>query len=251
MTRVIAIGNQKGGVGKSTTTLHLGYGLAHLGRQVLMIDLDPQSSLTFACGVKGAEGSSMAELLGSTEPGTVTLRQIVRKMGDGLYLAPSDIALSRSEAGLLLRRGREGVLGWALAGVKTDYVLIDCPPSLGLLTVNALTAADEVVIPTICEYLALRGIALFLETVEEVREYLNPELKVLGVIPTFYDGRLIHTQAVLDALEERGLPIFNIQIRRTVRLAEAALAHQPLFDYAPGNPNAIAYQRLAEVVDHG
>ena len=251
MTRVIAIGNQKGGVGKSTTTLHLGYGLAHLGRQVLMIDLDPQSSLTFACGVKGAEGSSMAELLGSTEPGTVTLRQIVRKMGDGLYLAPSDIALSRSEAGLLLRRGREGVLGWALAGVKTDYVLIDCPPSLGLLTVNALTAADEVVIPTICEYLALRGIALFLETVEEVREYLNPELKVLGVLPTFYDGRLIHTQAVLDALEERGLPIFNIQIRRTVRLAEAALAHQPLFDYAPDNPNAIAYQRLAEVVDHG
>jgi chromosome partitioning protein len=247
MPRIIAIANQKGGVGKTTTTLTLGAALVERGRSVLLIDLDPQSSLTIALGVNAAN-RSMYEVLGSTEPGTKSLREIVHQITPRFFLAPSDIALSRSEAGLMVRLGREGVLRKILSGVRSDYVLIDCLPSLGILTINALVASDEVIIPTVSEYLALRGIALFYQTLQEVRT-INPALKVRGILPTFYDSRLLHAQEVLEAMRERGLPVFDVYIGRTIRFAEASLAGESILTYARNNPGAQAYRTLAEIVD--
>ena len=247
MPRIIAIANQKGGVGKTTTTLTLGAALVERGKSVLLVDLDPQSSLTISLGVNAA-GSSMHEVMGSTEPGTQTLRDIVHQISPRFFLAPSDIALSRSEAGLMIRLGRESVLKKVLANVRPDYVLIDCLPSLGILTINALVAADEVIIPTVAEYLALRGIALFYQALREVHA-INPTLKVLGILPTFYDSRLLHTQEVLDAMREKGLPLFDVRVGRTVRFAEASLAGESILSYARNNPGAEAYRKLAQIVD--
>lgn len=247
MPRIIAIANQKGGVGKTTTTLTLGAALVERGRSVLLIDLDPQSSLTIACGVD-AEGKSMYEVLGSTEEGIKTLRDIACQIAPRFFLAPSDIALSRSEAGLIIRMGRESVLKKALDGVRFDYVLIDCLPSLGVLTINALVAAHEVIIPTQCEYLALRGIALFYQTLREVQA-INPDLAVLGILPTFFDTRLVHARDVLQAMKDKGLPVFDTIVGRSVRFAEAALAGESILSYASDNPGAEAYRALAETVD--
>jgi chromosome partitioning protein len=247
MPRIIAIANQKGGVGKTTTTLTLGAALVERGKSVLLVDLDPQSSLTMALGVD-ATGQSMHEVMGSTEPGTKSLRDIVHQISPRFFLAPSDIALSRSESGLMVRLGRESVLKKTLSGVRSDYILIDCLPSLGILTINALVASDEVIIPTVAEYLALRGIALFYRTLRDVRS-INPALKVLGILPTFYDPRLLHTREVLSAMQKKGLPVFKICIGRTVRFAEASLAGESILSYASTNPGALAYRKLAEVVD--
>lgn len=247
MPRVIAIANQKGGVGKTTTTLTLGAALVERGRSVLLIDLDPQSSLTIACGID-APGSSMHEVLGSIEEGTKSLRSITRQLAPRFFLAPSDIALSRSEAGLIVRMGRESVLKHVLNGLRTDYVLIDCLPSLGVLTINALVAAQEVLIPSTCEYLALRGIALFYQTIHEVRA-INPNLRILGILPTFFDSRLAHARDVLQAMKDKSLPVFQVAIGRSVRFAEAALAGQSILTYATQNPGAEAYRQLAEIVD--
>jgi chromosome partitioning protein len=247
MSRTIAIANQKGGVGKTTTTLTLGAALAERGRSVLLVDLDPQSSLTIALGING-EGDSLYEVLGSTTPGTKTLRDIVHRIGPHFFLAPSDIALSRSEAGLMVRLGREGVLKKALQDAHFDYVLIDCLPSLGILTINALVAADEVIIPTACEYLALRGIALFYQTMREVQS-INPNLQVLGILPTFYDSRLVHARDVLQAMKDKGLPVLEVEVGRSVRFAESSLAGESILSYAHSHPGAEAYRKLAKIVD--
>jgi len=247
MKRIIAIANQKGGVGKTTTALTLGAALVERGRSVLLLDLDPQSSLTIALGID-AEGNSMYEVLGSTEPGSKTIRDIVHQIVPRFYLAPSDIALSRSESGLMLRLGRESILKKALASVQFDYVLIDCLPSLGILTINALVASNHVLIPTICEYLALRGIAMFYQTLREVRA-INPDLSVLGILPTFFDKRLLHTREILEAMKTKGLPVFDITVRRSVRFAEASLAGESILTYARNNPGTHAYRKLAEVID--
>lgn len=247
MPRIISIANQKGGVGKTTTTLTLGAALAERGRNVLMVDLDPQSSLTIACGID-AEGHSMHEVMGSIAEGTQTIREIVHEIAPHLLLAPSDIALSRTEAGLMARMGRETVLQKALADVHSDYVLIDCLPSLGVLTVNALVASTDVLIPTQCEYLALRGIALFYQTLREVRA-INPSLKVLGILPTFFDARLVHAREVLEAMKEKRLPVIDTIVSRSVRFAEATLAGESILTYAADNPGAEAYRKLAEVID--
>jgi chromosome partitioning protein len=144
--------------------------------------------------------------------------------------------------------GRESVLKNALQGMQFDYVLIDCLPSLGILTINALVAANEVLIPTACEYLALRGIALFYQTLHEVRS-INPHLDVLGILPTMFDSRLIHAQEVLSAMKEKGLPVFDIQIGRSVRFAEASLAGESILSYARTHPGADAYRALAAAID--
>jgi chromosome partitioning protein len=245
--RVIAIANQKGGVGKTTTSLTLGAALVERGRSVLLVDLDPQGSLTMALGVD-AEGNSLYEVLGATTSGTKTIRDITHQIAPRFFLAPSDISLSRSESGLMLRLGRESVLKRALDGCLFDYVLIDCLPSLGILTINALVAADQVLIPTSCEYLALRGIALFYQTLHEVQS-INPSLQVLGILPTFYDSRLLHSREILQAMTDRGLPVLDVQVGRSVRFPEASLAGESILTYARDHPSAEAYRRLAETID--
>jgi chromosome partitioning protein len=149
---------------------------------------------------------------------------------------------------MMVRLGRESVLKEALTGVRFDFVLLDCLPSLGILTINALVAANQVLIPTQCEYLALRSIALFYQTLYEVRA-INPDLEVLGILPTFFDGRLLHAREVLAAMKRKKLPILDVTIGRSVRFAEATLAGESILSYARDHPGAHAYRKLAEVID--
>lgn len=249
--KTLVCANHKGGVGKTATTHNLGALLAsEHGRRVLLVDLDPQSSLTAACGVDGATGDSLAAVLGDTAPGRVPLGAILREIAPGLWLAPADIALAVSELGLQTRLGRENVLRRALGTVvgRFDVCLIDCPPGLGLLTVNGLVAADAVLIPTQPQGADLRALQLFLDTIERVRD-LNPSLAVLGVLATFYDGRLTHHKDAIEALKGAGLPVLAVTVGRSVRVAEATAAGQPVSVYDPRNPQTGAYRELAKEVD--
>jgi len=195
---ILSLANQKGGVGKTATAFHLGYALAALGRRVLLVDIDPQSSLTLACGVEDAGGHSMAEVIGGADEGELAIGEVIRHLTGGLDLAPSDIALANRELALVQRWGRENVLERALEGLRGyDHIIIDAPPNLGLVTLNALVASERVVIPTIADYMSLRGLLLFIDTVGMVRRRLNPSLQILGVLPTMYDARLLHAQDVI------------------------------------------------------
>ncbi len=246
--KTLAIANHKGGVGKTATAHALGEALSN-SRRVLLIDADPQGSLTAACGIKDAAGQSLAEVLGGAQPGTLTLREIARDLGSNLQLAPGDIALASCELGLAARLGRENALRRALATVQDDYELaiIDCPPSLGLLTVNALAAAAAVLIPTQPEIVALRGLRLFLDSLEAVRDALNPELEILGIVATFYDSRLLHHKEAIAALEGAQLPLLG-KIGRSVRVAEAGATGQSVLGYARTNPRSEEYRALAQEV---
>ncbi len=246
---VLAVGNQKGGTGKTATTQALGAVLAAQGRRVLLIDADPQGSLTGACGIADTEGRSLAEVVGDTDDGALELGDVVRTLGPGLDLAPADIALASSELGLVVRMGREGVLRQALAGVDGyDLAIIDCPPSLGLLTVNALAAAHGVLIPTQPQIVDLRGLNLFLGTIERVRRALNPGLQIVGIVPTFYDARLIHHRRAVATMREASLPVLDVTIGRSVRVAESAATGQSVVDFDANNPRAREYQALGQEV---
>lgn len=246
---ILAIANQKGGVGKSTLTLNLGHELARAGRPTLLIDLDPQASLTAMCGVDDP-AQSLADVVGGATSGTARLGDILREVRRGLWLAPGDIALAASELGLVSRLGREAVLKRAIAPVAARFerVLIDCPPSLGLLTVAGLAASDSVLIPTEATGVALRALRIFLSTVENVRGEINPALQISGIVPMFFDGRLAHHQAALDALGTLGVAVFQ-SIPRSVRVAEAATAGKPISEYDPANRAATAYKTLSEEID--
>lgn len=247
----IAVSNQKGGTGKTTTAHNLGAILAGLGLRVLLLDLDPQSSLTAACGVAADDvaGRSLADVLGGAQAGRLSLAEVVRDLGGGLSLAPADIALAGCELGLTARLGRESVLRRALAPIAGgfDLALLDCPPSLGLLTVAGLVAADAVIIPTQPQAADLRGVALFVDTLRTVQSELNPALEVLGVVVTFYDSRLNHHRQALEYIQAGGLPILG-SVGRSVRVAESAGAGQPMTTFAPNNPQTEAYKSLAEKV---
>jgi len=250
--QVIATANHKGGVGKTATVHTLGVVLAAAHkRRVLLVDADPQASLTGACGVEDAAGANLADVVGAAVPGSLALRDVTRELDSGLHLAPADLSLAVSELGLVSRMGRENVLRQALAIVAQDYdvCLIDCPPSLGLLTVNALSAADAVLIPTQPQVVDLRGLRLFLDTLEQVRNGLNPGLETLGILVTFFDARLLHHRGAVETMEAAGLPLLPVRIGRSVRVAEAATGGEVVTTYAPGNPQAEAYRQLAEVVD--
>ena len=250
--RTVAIANQKGGTGKSATTHALGAVLAsEHQRRVLMVDIDPQSSLTEACASSDTSGSSLAEVLGGATPGKLNLRKIILELSENLYLAPADLALAATELGLVSRMGRENVLKKALSTVENDFdiALIDCPPSLSLLTVNALTAADGVLIPTQPQAVDLRGLRLFLDTLDNIRQELNPELETLGILPTFFDRRLTHHKEAIAAMERAGLPLMGVKIGRSVRVAEAAAEGQTVVTYEPQNPQALAYRELAEEIN--
>lgn len=248
--QTIAVANHKGGVGKTATVQALGTVLAERFR-VLLVDVDPQSSLTLACGVRDAEGRSLAEVMGGASPGTLALRDIIRPLGERLALAPADIALAATELGLTARLGRENVLKRALATVATewDVCLIDCPPSLSLLTVNALNAADGVLIPTQPAIQDMRALRLFLDSVERIRENLNPNLKVIGILVTFYDRRLTHHRDAVDVMERAGLPLLPVRVGRSVRVQEAAAVGESVVTYEPRNPQAQAYRDLAKEVE--
>lgn len=247
----IALANHKGGVGKTATTHALGAILAEGGRRVLMLDLDPQASLTLAAGVTDAgDADSLADVLGGAQPGRLDLRAILRPLADGLALAPADISMAATELALTSRLGREAVLRKALATVAEsfDVVLIDCPPSLGLLTVNALTAADGVIVPAQPAPADLRAVRLFLESIGQIREALNPRLQLVGVLLTFFDRRLaLHCNA-LQSIAAAGLPLFAARIGRSVRIAEAMATGQAVTAYDPRNPQSAAYRQLGEEI---
>lgn len=246
---ILAIANQKGGVGKSTLTLNLGHELARAGRPTLLIDLDPQASLTAMCGVSDP-AQSLADVVGGATPGPAKLADILREVRPRLHLAPGDIALAASELGLVSRLGCEAVLRRALAPVAAQFeaVLIDCPPSLGLLTVAGLAASDGVLIPTEATGVALRALRIFLGTVDSVRGEINPTLAIAGIVPMFFDARLAHHQAALDALGTLGVPVFQ-SVPRSVRVAEAATEGKPIAEYDPSNKAATAYKTLREEID--
>lgn len=240
--RILAIANQKGGTGKTTTALNLGANLASQGRRVLLVDLDPQSSLTLA--TLGECDKTLADVLGGAQPGNLTMPAIIHHLAPGLDLAPGDLALSTSEMTMAARLGRENVLKKALASVTGyDLVILDCSPSLGLLTVNALTAANAVIAPTLPSALDLRGLKLFLSSLEAVTQELNPGLQLLGVVVCQYDNRLNLHQAALADLEAAGLPVLAI-IGRSVAAAQSAGNGQAL----TGGKLANQYQDLSNEV---
>ncbi|HZG98268.1 MAG TPA: ParA family protein [Nocardioidaceae bacterium] len=248
--RVMAMCNQKGGVGKTTTTINLGAALAELGRKVLLVDFDPQGSLSVGLGVPPHELElSVYDLLLSRD---VTLDDVVVSTEiDGLDLVPSNIDLSAAEVQLVNEVAREHTLSRALkpALARYDLILIDCQPSLGLLTVNALSAADGVLVPLECEYFALRGVALLKDTIEKVSERLNPGLRIDGLLGTMYDGRTLHAREVLQTLVDGwGDAVFHTVIRRTVKFSDSTVAGEPILSYASDSAGAQAYRQLAREV---
>ncbi len=247
--RVIAVANQKGGVAKTTTVHAIAAGLVELGRSVLAIDLDPQASLTFAMGVQQEPEPSMHDVM----MGRTQITEILYE-SNGIDLAPSSIDLAGSEVHLLTRTGREFVLQRALRGTADDYdfVMIDCPPSLGILTINALTVAGEVLIPVQAETLSHRGVGQLLETVEEVKQFTNPDLRVTGVVVTMFDPRTNLGREVIATLESNhDLRVFEQPIPKSVRVAEAPGRGLSVLSHASTSKPAAAYRRLTEEVDHG
>lgn len=247
---VIAMCNQKGGVGKTTTTINLGAALVELGYKVLLVDFDPQGSLSVGLGVNPHTlDRSIYNLLLSKE---YTVDEVIRPSSvPELDILPSNIDLSAAEVQLVSEVAREQTLQRVLRGVRDsyDFVLIDCAPSLGLLTVNALTASDWVIMPLECEFFALRGIALLTETIGKVAERLNPDLRVLGILGTMYDGRTIHGREVLERVVQAfGDDVFHTVIRRTVKFPETTVAGEPITSYASASPGADAYRQLAREV---
>jgi chromosome partitioning protein len=248
--RVVSMCNQKGGVGKTTTTINLGASLAEYGRKVLLVDFDPQGSLSVGLGLNPHQLElTIYNLLMDRE---VSLDEVVVPTGvAGMDLLPSNIDLSAAEVQLVHEVAREQTLSRVLAPAiaKYDVILIDCQPSLGLLTVNALTASDSVLVPLECEYFALRGVALLKTTIDKVRERLNPKLKIDGVLGTMYDGRTLHGREVMERLVEAwGDTVFHTVIRRTVKFSDSTVAGEPITSYATASTGAESYRQLAKEV---
>lgn len=248
--RVVSMCNQKGGVGKTTTTINLGASLAEVGRKVLLVDFDPQGSLSVGLGLNPHEMDlSIYNLLMDRE---TTLDEVVVPSGiPGMDLLPSNIDLSAAEVQLVHEVAREQTLQRVLAPALEQYdvILIDCQPSLGLLTVNALTASDGVIVPLECEYFALRGVALLKTTIDKVRERLNPKLEIDGVLGTMFDGRTLHSREVMERLVSAwGDTVFHTVIRRTVKFSDATVAGEPITSYASSSSGADHYRQLAREV---
>lgn len=246
--RVIAMVNQKGGVGKTTSTINLGAALAELGRRVLLVDFDPQGALSAGLGTNPHElDLTVYNVLMDRK---INVQDVIqRTKHENLDLLPANIDLSAAEVQLVNEVAREQVLERALRKVEDDYdvVLIDCQPSLGLLTVNALTAAHGVIIPLICEFFALRAVALLVETIEKVQDRINPRLQVDGVLATMYDPRTLHSREVIARLVEAfGDKVFETVIKRTIKFADATVAAEPITAYAGTHQGAEAYRRLAK-----
>ncbi len=247
MTTIYALANQKGGVGKTTTAVNLASFIANQRRRVLLVDLDPQGNATSSLGV---DRFSLERTIYDTLLEGISLAEIlVQTQVENLWLVPSTSALAGAEVELANAEEREFILGQALDTLadKFDLILIDCPPSLGLLTVNALAAADFVVIPVQCEYLALEGLAQLMQTVALVRERLNARLQLFGLVMTMFDGRANLAQQVVDEVRSNfGDDVFRTVIPRSVRIAEAPSYGKPLLTYDPHSRGALAYKQLAD-----
>jgi len=250
MARVIAIANQKGGVGKTTTTISLGAALGELGARVLLVDIDAQGTLSIALGVQELD-KTMYDVL---RDGDLGIEGVLVPAVAGCDLAPSNMHLAGAEVELINEPGREFILKSKLEPVadRYDYILLDCPPSLGVLTLNAFTAAGEVLIPVQAHYLAFRGMQLLLTTISKVKGRLNPGLEVMGILPTFYDKRTRHSQEVEEQLRERyGEKVINIPIPSTIKFADTKTAGESILTFSSASPAAAAYRKLAREVHNG
>ena len=249
MGRVISFANQKGGVAKTTTTLNLGVALSEKGFKVLLVDLDPQGNLTMSQGLNpDTIERSMFDVLVHRLP----INEVIHHQE--VDLAVSSIDLAGAELALSAMIGRERALEKALVEVRGvyDYVLIDTPPSLGLLTINALVASNGVIVPVQCEYLSLRGLVQLENTLSMIRENLNPDVAIQGILPTMYDKRLLHSKEAVDILKENfGDLVFKTRIRKTVRYAEAPVKGQSVLGYDPSGDAAELYRDLAKEVLNG
>lgn len=243
-TLTLAVANQKGGVAKTTTVASLGAALVEQGSKVLIVDLDPQACLTFSLGIdpEDLDVSAYDVLASGVDP-----REVIVGTDDGVDLLPATIDLARAEMELLTRTGREQVVKVALSDLTSyDWVLLDCPPSLGVLTVAALTAADGVLIPLQCETLSHRGVSQLLDTVHDVKRFTNKSLKVWGVLPTLYDGRTTHSRRVLDTIAETyGLDVIGPPIPKSIRFAEAPAAGRSILSTSRKHRGADAYRDVA------
>jgi chromosome partitioning protein len=251
--RIIALCNQKGGVGKTTTAISLGAALADYGRRVLAIDFDPQGALSAGLGVPIHDVPNIYDLmLGTIKDPRVAIQQTSTP---GLDVIPANIDLSAAEVHLVNEVAREQILAGVLRKVSDQYdiILIDCQPSLGLLTVNALTASHGVLIPLECEFFALRGVALLVETIDKVKDRLNPSLQLDGILATMFDSRTLHSREVLERVVETfDDRVFETVIGRTVKFPDASVAGSPITSYAPEHPAAEAYRQLArELIARG
>ena len=249
MTRVIAVANQKGGVGKTTTVVNLSVALAQMQKKTLAVDLDPQGALSVGLGVDGYGLQETIYTAMATDDFPV--QRIVYPVKAYLDLIPANISLASAEMELIAEIRREFILHRLLEPLLPwyDYVLIDCPPSLGLLTVNAFCASQEVLIPLQAEYFAMRGIRLLLQTMEQVKARLNPDLKLLGILTTMYSTGTVHAREVVEEIKSVfGDKVFDVVIYKSIRFAEASVASQAIVEYASNHKGAEAYRRLAKLI---
>jgi chromosome partitioning protein len=251
MAVIITVANQKGGVGKTTTVANLGAALAELNQRVLLIDLDPQSALSTIMGI---DSYQLEESIYDALMDDIPIEDIIFDLAPNLDVIPATIDLAAAEMELISVMGRESILKERIDPLrpKYEYMLIDSPPSLGLLTINALVASDEIIIPLQAEYLAMRGMRFLLDTIKRIRNRVNPELTIMGILGTMYKTRTLHSEEVMAEIRSIfGDKVFPVVIRSSIKFAEAPVARMPIIHYEPKHEGAQAYRKLAEVIVHG